>query len=177
MRNLTILAFVLAAGCGDGGGTSQGEPPPIAKGSSDSAFALENGTYYFERLFDLQDGCGRDPLDSSDSITSVAFNLLNKGDGQITIDRCIYDGSSVTGQVRNNHGTLTVLHSLRRDGSGSVVAEYQQECRLTVNVTSDNQIEGRSVERQSNRNAVMKVASGVDADSCNTSYDFTFSKR
>jgi hypothetical protein len=169
---LTLASF-LAFACGR---DEEGKAPPTKEGASKETHSLENGTYYIEDVRELQDGCGRNPMDSSDPITGVAFQLTNTNKGQITIDRCIYEGKSVQGFVQDNSGVLTTLHSLRREGNGSAVAEYQQECRMEIITKADNQFEAKFIEYQRNRNQVMRKLT-VDAAECVTSYSFTMKKK
>jgi len=178
MKNLILLAVLGLVGCGGDSEPNEGEAPPtVIGGGTGDVFALENGVYFFSNVTSLNDGCGRNPLDPKDPLTAVPFNLKNDGHGQVTIDRCIYQGASATGHVQDNNGSLQVLHNNRRDGNGAVVAEYLQECQLDVKVTADNTLKGSSSESQRNRNAAMKKASGVNASECTTSYQFVLTKR
>lgn len=175
MRKLTLALLSLLAACG--GSPEAGTPPGLKAGEDDEFFALENGSYFIERVLEINDGCRRNPLDPSDPITAVAFDLKNDGKGTITLDRCIFNGKSTTGFITNNRGTMSILHSRRTDGGGSAVAEYQQECRMDVTVTGDNKLEARFSEQQRNRNDVLKRISGIPASECTTSYTFTMGKR
>lgn len=168
---LSIVSLLAACGRGD-----KAEGPPSKAGLSKSNFSLENGVYYIDHVWNIQDGCGRDVLAPDDPITNVAFNLENGGDGRITIDRCVFDDRSTSGVIQDNEGTLSVLHTLRRDRLGEDVAEYQQECQLQVYVRDDNTLEANFTERQRNRNTTARRVM-ADGDECSTSYKFTMSKR
>jgi hypothetical protein len=187
MKSLThngstiILALVTALGlaaCGSGDGdqeASKGAPPPVAPGDDDEAFALTSGTYYVSSVHDLQDGCGKEPLNGTDPLTQVPFVLSNDGQGRVTIDFCSYDGRSVTGDVRGNVGTLAALHSNRKVGGGAHPAEFSQDCRIELTVTAADHFDARYVETQRNRNDIMRQAT-VDLAECTTSFDFSMAR-
>lgn len=178
MRTTTLFTLSLCsllAACGSshdaGDDETSGEPAPNVKGESDDAFTLEDGEYHVASLTNLQDGCGKKPLDASDSITQVPFYLTNNGKGQVTIDFCSYDSTSTSGTIRGNRGTLHALHNGRRMGSTDYPAVMDQDCKIDVKVTGENAFSARYVETQRNRNAALREAT-VDAPECTTSFDF-----
>ncbi len=183
LKESTILSWTAAgafvamlSACGSDGTGGQNAPPRRAEDASDETFALESGTYYIDRVWDLSDGCGREPLNPQDPITATSFTLTNGGDGKVTLDRCLYDGTSTTGDVLDNKGVLTARHPGRKDVYGDLTAIYDQECRMEVKLTANNQLEAAFSERQAGRNQAMREAS-VDTDTCTTSYKVTMSKR
>ncbi len=163
--------FVACGSPSDGDDDVNSEPAPNVKGESDDAFALEDGEYHIESLTNLQDGCGKKPLDSDDSITQVPFFLTNDGQGRVTIDFCSYGGTSTAGTVRGNRGTLHALHNGRQMGTSDYPAVMDQDCMIDVKVNSDNGFAGRYSETQRNRNAALRDAT-VDVPECTTSFDF-----
>ncbi len=167
---------ILTVACGRQSDDDAAPPRQHDEDGDDEFFALESGTYYVERVWDLRDGCGREPMHAQDPITAVPFTLVNGGNGSITLDRCSYDNKQLGGDVLENRGTLSVRHSKRQDGSGEYIAEYEQECRLELEVTGPNTFEGHYAEYQRNRNDVMRLAS-VDVPTCETSYRLIMTKR
>lgn len=171
------LGFGLTAcGSGDSDDDVKGSPPPVVAGTNDDVHALESGTYYITSLRDVQDGCGKKPNASDDSITQVPFLLTNDGTGTVTIDFCSFNGRSVQGVVRGNSGNLSVIHANRKVGNGDHPAEFGQDCRIDLTATADNRFDGHYVEAQSNRNDLMRQAT-VDLAECTTSFDFVMEKK
>lgn len=172
---LALASLILLGACG--GGEDEAHPPVKGEDAKAGLFALEPGDYFVERVWNLADGCQRNPLDPEDPITSVNYALTNDGKGNVSLERCVYEEKQAQGQIVSNQGTLAVSHSARRDSVGSAVAEYTQECTLNVRVVSNNTVEVQFLERQSGRNSTMKEVSGVDDDECSTSYTMTMRKR
>lgn len=171
---LTLGALAVACGSPS---DNDSAPPTNPDDATDDLFALQAGTYVIDRLWDLQDGCGREPLHPQDPITAVESELENDGQGKISIDRCLFDGRQLGGDVIENRGTLSVRHANRQDSFGEYVAQYDQECRFEVTVTANNTIEGLFTEYQRNRNDIMREATQVSAESCATSYKVVMTKR
>ncbi len=170
-----------AASCGsdgDGGGSAppRRDAPDDDDDDDDGLFALESGTWFVDRVTDIQDGCNSQPLEGNDPITSTPFTLSNPGNGKIVIDRCSYNGSSIQGDVLDNKGVLVVRHAGRKEGTGEFQAQWDQDCRFEITVTGDNQIQGRFTETETNRNDVMRALT-VDVPQCSTSYNVEMSKR
>jgi hypothetical protein len=175
---LGLLAGSLAA-CGGSDSDSpeaRGAPPPIVADQDDEQKSLEAGTYYVEGIRDVQDGCGKFDDTGSDQLTQEPFTLQNDGNGNVSIDFCTYESQSIRGTVRGDKGTLAVIHHNRRVGNGEAAAEFDQECRIDLNLTDDNEFEGRFVENQRNRNDNMRAAT-VDLAECQTGFSFTMKKR
>jgi len=175
MTTVCALALLTTA-CGRESDADSAPPRQHDEDGDDDFFAVESGTYYIERVWDLRDGCVREPMQAEDPITAVPFTLVNGGNGAISIDRCSYDNTQLNGDVLENRGTLSVRHSKRQDGSGDYVAEYEQECRMELEVTGPNTFEGLYTEYQRSRNDVMRALT-VDAESCETSYRVVMLKR
>lgn len=173
---LLATLFLSLSACGVSDDEERSAPPPVVGGTSDTLFALEGGTYYASDLRDLQDGCGKKPMESDRPLTSVPFFLANDGASNISIDFCSYDGRMLQGAVRGNEGTLAVNHANRRVGSGTNVPEFTQDCRLDLTVTADNRFEGHYVETQRNRNEIMRLAT-VDVPECTTSFKFVMERK
>ena len=174
---LTALVFVLnACGFDDDDEDVKGAPPPVVAGDDDSVFALEGGTYYVTSIHDLQDGCGKQPTNATDPLTQVPFVLVNGGNSNVTIDFCSFEGRQLAGDVRGNLGTLSVVHALRKVGGGSHPAEFGQECRLELTVTSANHFDATYVETQRYRNETMRHAT-VDLPECTTSFKMSMERK
>jgi hypothetical protein len=139
-------------------------------------FALTNGAYSVERVWNLADGCNRNPLNPKDPLTAGTFDVSN-ANGLVTIDRCLYDNKMAQGYIDNNKGTLKVYHANRQVKLGSAVAEFNQNCMLDVTVTADNTMTISFTEKQTGRNDVMRKASGINSYECNTSYNMILKKR
>lgn len=179
MKTILTAACVLAlltTACGRQSDEDAAPPRQQGENGDDDFYALESGTYYIERVWDLRDGCVREPMQADDPITAIPFTLINSGNGQISIDRCSYDNKQLRGDVLDNRGTLSVRHSKRQDGSGDYIAEYEQECRMEIEMTAPNTFEGLYTEYQRSRNDVMRALT-VDTPSCETSYRIVMLKR
>ncbi len=181
--NIILAVGLLAAslgGCGHGDGDAgeakKNDPAPVSSEDSSDSFLLQGGTYYVEQVRNLQDGCGKKPLDDSDSITQVPFFLTNDGKGNVSIDFCSDQGKSVSGVVRGNKGTLYALHNGRHMGSDDYPAVMDQECRIDLKVKADNTMDGQYTETQRNRNAALREAT-VDVPECTTSFAFTMTSK
>lgn len=175
IASVITLATGLSA-CGDLTSEEKKSPQPQVAGESESLFSLENGIYFVKEIESLDDGCQKNPLDPTDSLTQVEFNLENKGDGQITLDFCLYNGRGTQGSVLGNQGILTASHSQRQIGSESNRGIFDQRCSIKVNVIADNTIRGQYSEYQSNRNKALRQTNGDNAE-CTTRFDFTMRKK
>jgi len=181
MRSFAGRLFVsgalglLAVACGHPDDAKTGAPPPVVPGTSDTTHAIESGTYYVDSVRDLQDGCAKRPMDGASPLTQVPFTLTNDGNSNVTLDFCTDDGTSVHGPVRDNQGTLAVIHQGRSVGRGANPAVFDQECRIELKVSADNELQGRYAETQRNRNEAMRLAT-VDVPDCTTSFTFTMGK-
>lgn len=172
---LTLMTLGALTACGVSN-DSEDAPPTNPDDGDEDNFALQPGEYGIDRLWELSDGCGREPLHPQDPITAVTFNLSNDGAGKISMDRCLYENRQLGGDVIQNRGTLSVRHGKRQDSFGDYVAQYDQECRFEVTVTANNTIEGLFTEYQRSRNDIMREAT-VDVESCATSYKVVMTKR
>jgi len=173
----SVWALSACGSTSDSGKDETGDPAPNSKeDGSDDAFALEDGTYHIASLTNLQDGCGKKPLDSGDSILQVPFFLKNDGKGQVTIDFCSYQSTSTAGTVRGNEGTLYVLHNGRQMGSADYPAVMDQDCMVTLKVSANDEFNGHYSETQRNRNAALREAT-VDVPECTTSFDFKMARQ
>ena len=167
-----VLHFgVLSAlinGCGFD--DSKSSPPPVV-GKGGDVHSIEPGRYFMSDLRNLQDGCGKKPLAAEDPITAKEFFVKNDGNANVSLSVCAYNDDGMTGQVRDNNGTLAVSHANRRDRN----REYNQTCRMDIRLTKDNVFEGNYVESQTNRNEAQRKAT-ADVAECTTSFVVTMHK-
>jgi len=174
---LGLVGFTtILGGCGDLTSEEKKSPQPQVAGESQSLFSLENGIYFVKDIESLDDGCQKNPLDPTDSLTQVEFNLENKGDGQIALDFCYYNGRGTQGSVLGNQGILTASHTQRHIGSEANRGIFDQRCTIKLNVVADNTIRGQYTEYQSNRNKALRQTNGNNAE-CTTRFDFTMRKK
>ena len=166
------VLVALASACGSSDSEKQAAPPPVTPQEGSDIYALQAGSYYITELRDLNDGCGKKPLESSEPITQVPFILSNDGQGNITMDFCSFNGRSLTGQVRGNQGTLAVVHQNREQGA----AKFDQACRMELVATRDNRFDMKYSESQSNRNEALRNAT-INVNECTTSFSATMQRR
>lgn len=172
----TASILTILAACGSDGNGGKAAPPRRAQDADDETFSLEAGSYYIDRIWDISDGCGRTPTSSTNPITSVAFMVTNSGDGHVTMDRCVYEGTSTAGDILDNKGVLHVSHRGRKEISGNLTSMYDQECKLDLMMTANNQFDAVFTDRKSARNQTEREVFG-GGDTCTTSYKVTMSKR
>lgn len=176
----TLLALVAAtalmtAACGRESDSS--DAPPRTTGGDGDNHALVAGTYRVLDVFDLNDGCGVDPLQPGNSLEDRSFSLTNDGNGRIGLSMCSYGGTALTGDVLKNEGNLSVRQASFQQNAGDLVAEADRECRFTFDVTADNQMEGTFTVAQSNRNKAMKDLTDRNVDSCSTTFKIKLQKQ
>lgn len=180
IRSKSLISLVTAgitlatlAACGAGETTTGSAPPRRPEDAEDGKFSLASGTYIIDRMWDINDGCSREPARLQDSTN---FTILNSGDGHVTIDRCEFNGKSTSGDILDNHGVLAVRHTNRSAGADAA-ARYDEECRMNITLTGNDEFEVEFSARESNRNEKMQEALNSYVASCTTSYKYTMIKR
>ena len=175
-KGLTLCAALGLVVVACGSPEDEKKAPPIVANGHGDVHALEAGDYYVTEVRAPEDGCGKQIFRPDRPLTAVRFILANDGHGGVALDFCNYEGRSLSGTVRGNTGSLSVVHQNRHVESEGATAIFDQECHMDLTVTADNTFTGRYSEQQRNRNAALRKAT-VDLAECTTSFAFTMQRR